>query len=69
MKSLILLDQKPEGKKENIKNEFKFDKKSNRIIIDDTVITSIPPEALQYKYKIRPIDDKTILEYFNDYHY
>jgi predicted helicase len=70
------------SKNENIKNEFKFDKKSNRIIIDDTIITGIPPEALHYKlcirsalewiidqYKIRSIDDKTILEYFNDYHY
>jgi predicted helicase len=67
---------------ENIKSEFKFDKKSNRIIIDDTTITGIPPEVLNYKlcirsalewiidqYKIRPIDDKTILESFNDYHY
>jgi predicted helicase len=34
------------GKNENIKNEFKFDKKSNRIIIDDAAITGIPPEAL-----------------------
>jgi predicted helicase len=70
------------SKGENIKNEFRFDKKSNRIIIDDTIITGIPQEALQYKlcirsalewiidqYKIRPIDDETILEYFNDYHY
>jgi predicted helicase len=70
------------SKNENIKSEFKFDKKSNRIIIDDTIITGIPPEALNYKlcirsalewiidqYKIRPIDDKTILEYFNDYQY
>ncbi|MDR2633317.1 MAG: hypothetical protein LBC51_06800 [Treponema sp.] len=70
------------SKNETIKNEFKFDKKSNRIIIDDTIITGIPPEALQYKlcirsdlewiidqYKTRPIDDKTILEHFNDYHY
>jgi predicted helicase len=70
------------SKNEHVKSEFKFDKKSNRIIIDDTTITGIPPEALQYKlcirsalewiidqYKIRPIDDKTILEYFNDYHY
>ncbi|MDR0604274.1 MAG: hypothetical protein LBG80_08250, partial [Bacteroidales bacterium] len=70
------------SKNEHVKSEFKFDKKSNRIIIDDTTITGIPPEALQYKlcirpalewiidqYKIRPIDDKTILEYFNDYQY
>ncbi|MDR1286657.1 MAG: N-6 DNA methylase [Treponema sp.] len=70
------------SKNENIKNESKFDKKSNRIIIDDTAITGIPPEALHYKlcirsalewiidqYKIRLINDKTILEYFNDYHY
>jgi predicted helicase len=70
------------SKNENIKSEFKFDKKSNRIIIDDTIMSGIPPEALQYKlcirsalewiidqYKIRPIDDKTILDYFNDYHY
>jgi predicted helicase len=70
------------SKDKNIKNEFKFDKKSNRIIIDDAVITGIPPEVLQYKlcirsaiewiidqYKIRTIDDKTILEQFNDYHY
>jgi predicted helicase len=70
------------NKNENIKNEFKFDKKANRIIIDDTTITGIPPEALHYKlcirsalewiidqYKIRSLDDKTIMEYFNDYHY
>jgi predicted helicase len=70
------------NKNEHIKSEFKFDKKQNRIIIDDTTITGIPPEVLNYKlcirsalewiidqYKIRPIDDKTILEYFNDYHY
>ncbi|MDR1904851.1 MAG: hypothetical protein LBQ88_21535 [Treponema sp.] len=67
---------------ENIKSEFKFDKKSNSIIIDDTIITGIPPETLHYKlcirsalewiidqYKIRPIDDKTLAEHFNDYHY
>jgi predicted helicase len=67
---------------ENIKSEFKFDKKSNRIIIDDTTITGIPPEVLNYKlcirsalewiidqYKIRPLDDKTIMECFNDYQY
>jgi predicted helicase len=70
------------SKNENIKAEFKFDKKSNRIIIDDAAITGIPPESLNYKlcirsalewiidqYKIRPIDDKTSVEYFNDYHY
>jgi predicted helicase len=45
-------------------------------------MTGIPPDVLNYKicirpalewiidqYKIRPIDDKTILEHFNDYHY
>jgi predicted helicase len=65
-----------------IDNEFKFDKKSNRLIIDDIITTGIPPETFNYKlcirsalewiidqYKTRPIDDKTILEYFNDYHY
>jgi predicted helicase len=70
------------SKNENIKNEFKFDKKQNRIIIDDTIITGIPPEVVNYKlcirsalewiidqYKIRPIDDKAIVEFFNDYHY
>jgi predicted helicase len=70
------------SKNESTKNEFKFDKKQNRIIIDDTTITGIPSEALAYKlcirsalewiidqYKIRPIDDTTNLEHFNDYHY
>jgi predicted helicase len=70
------------SRNENIKNEFKFDKKQNRIIIDETVISAIPPEVVHYKlcirsalewiidqYKTRPIDDKTILEHFNDYHY
>ena len=40
-------------KGENIKRQFKYDRKSNRVIIDNITITNIPPAVLQYRLGIR----------------
>jgi predicted helicase len=69
-------------KGDSIKSQFKLDKISGQIIIDDTTISGIPLEVFGYKlsqrsalewiidqYKPRKIDDPTILERFNTYDY
>ena len=71
------------GAKDDAKHsQFKLDKASGRIFIDNTVISGIPPAAFQYKlsqrsalewtidqYKTRKIDDPVVSEKFNEYRY
>jgi predicted helicase len=58
--------------------QFKYDKTSGQVIIDDTTLSGIPPEVLNYKlsqrspiewiidqYKPKKIDDPAIAEQFN----
>jgi len=63
-----------------IRKQFKLDKTSGQIIIDDTTITGIPLAVFDYRlsqrsalewiidqYKIRKIEDPTVSEHFNNY--
>jgi predicted helicase len=60
--------------------QFKYDKASGQIIIDDTTLSGIPPTVLNYKlsqrsplewiidqYKLKKIEDPTVAEQFNTY--
>jgi len=67
-------------KSDVVYKQFKYDKTSGQIIIDDTILSGIPSAVLNYKlsqrspvewifdqYKAKKIEDPTVAEQFNTY--